>query len=84
MSGMNDRGAPAPEPLLSVRDLKVGFKADKTVNEVLHGVGLDVYPGETVAIVGESGSGKSTMMHAVINLLPGTGRITGAGRRSVA
>ncbi|MCB1272770.1 MAG: ABC transporter ATP-binding protein [Leucobacter sp.] len=76
MSGMNDRGAPAPEPLLSVRDLKVGFKADKTVNEVLHGVGLDVYPGETVAIVGESGSGKSTMMHAVINLLPGTGRIT--------
>lgn len=65
-----------PQPLLSVRDLKVGFKTGKVVNEVLHGVGLDVYPGETVAIVGESGSGKSTMMHAVINLLPGTGRIT--------
>lgn len=64
------------QPLLSVRDLKVGFRVDKRVNEVLHGINFDVYPGETVAIVGESGSGKSTTMHAVINLLPGTGRIT--------
>ncbi len=65
------------QPLLSVRDLKVAFKTDKTAKEVLHGINLDVYPGETVAIVGESGSGKSTTMHAVINLLPGTGEITG-------
>lgn len=65
------------KPLLRVRDLKVAFKTDKVLNKVLHGVDLEVYPGETVAIVGESGSGKSTMMHAVINLLPGTGQITG-------
>ena len=65
------------QPLLSVRDLKVGFKVDRSMNEVLHGIGFDVYPGETVAIVGESGSGKSTAMHAVMNLLPGTGRVTG-------
>lgn len=64
------------QPLLSVRDLKVAFKVGKKMNEVLHGVNFDVFPGETVAIVGESGSGKSTTMHAVINLLPGTGRIT--------
>lgn len=63
--------------LLSVRDLKVAFKTGKQPNEVLHGVSFDVFPGETVAIVGESGSGKSTTMHAVINLLPGTGRVTG-------
>lgn len=65
------------QPLLSVRDLRVAFRVDKKINEVVHGVDLDVYPGETVAIVGESGSGKSTTMHAVINLLPGTGHITG-------
>ncbi|MBK0417876.1 ABC transporter ATP-binding protein [Leucobacter sp. CSA1] len=72
------QGAPAhAEPILSVRDLKVAFKAKKEMNEVVHGLDFDVYPGETVAIVGESGSGKSTTMHAVIDLLPGTGRITG-------
>ncbi|MGJ0203624.1 dipeptide ABC transporter ATP-binding protein [Leucobacter sp. gxy201] len=71
----NSKGAMV-EPLLSVRDLRVAFGKKKDPNEVLHGVGFDVYPGETVAIVGESGSGKSTTMHAVINLLPGTGRIT--------
>ncbi|NLB47661.1 MAG: ABC transporter ATP-binding protein, partial [Microbacteriaceae bacterium] len=64
------------EPILSVRDLKVAFRVDKKLNEVVHGVSFDVYPGETVAIVGESGSGKSTTMHAVMNLLPGTGTIT--------
>lgn len=64
------------EPILSVRDLRVAFGTKKEPKEVLHGISFDVYPGETVAIVGESGSGKSTTMHAVINLLPGTGRIT--------
>lgn len=65
------------QPILSVRDLKVAFGTKKASKEVLHGISFDVYPGETVAIVGESGSGKSTTMHAVINLLPGTGKITG-------
>ena len=65
------------QPLLSVRDLKVEFGSKKERREVLHGIGFDVYPGETVAIVGESGSGKSTTMHAVINLLPGTGQVSG-------
>ena len=65
------------EPILSVRDLKVEFGTKKERREVLHGVSFDVHRGETVAIVGESGSGKSTTMHAVINLLPGTGTVTG-------
>ena len=63
-------------PVLTVRDLKVAFKGQEGLREVLHGVSFDVYAGETVAIVGESGSGKSTTATAIINLLPGTGRIT--------
>ena len=63
-------------PILSVRDLKVAFRAEKGMNEVLHGITFDLFAGETLAIVGESGSGKSTTATAIVNLLPGTGEIT--------
>ncbi|GAB2512403.1 dipeptide ABC transporter ATP-binding protein [Paramicrobacterium agarici] len=67
----------ASEPLLSIRDLTIGFSTQNGFAEALHGVSFDVMPGETVAIVGESGSGKSTTAHGIINLLPENGKITG-------
>lgn len=39
-------------PLLSIRDLKVAFRTQEGLREVLHGISFDVFPGETVAIVG--------------------------------
>ncbi|MGJ9414154.1 dipeptide ABC transporter ATP-binding protein [Aeromicrobium sp. CF4.19] len=67
----------SPTPLLQVKDLHVGFARGKEVIPAVRGANLVVYPGQTVAIVGESGSGKSTTAHAIIDLLPGSGRITG-------
>ena len=63
-------------PLLDIRDLHVGFVTQNGIVPALGGVSLTVMPGETVAIVGESGSGKSTAAHAIIDLLPGTGKVT--------
>ena len=64
-------------PLLSVRNLQVSFTTAEGEVQAVRGADLTVYPGQTVAIVGESGSGKSTTAHAIIDLLPGTGKVTG-------
>ena len=64
-------------PLLSIRNLQIDFPNQSGAVRAVDGVNLDLYQGETLAIVGESGSGKSTTAHAIINLLPGTGKISG-------
>ncbi|MCL3838989.1 dipeptide ABC transporter ATP-binding protein [Aeromicrobium duanguangcaii] len=63
--------------LLEIKDLQVAFARGKELVPAVRGVNLSVYEGQTVAIVGESGSGKSTTAHAIIDLLPGTGQVTG-------
>ncbi|MGI5187986.1 dipeptide ABC transporter ATP-binding protein [Promicromonospora sp. CA-289599] len=60
-------------PLLSVRGLSVAYGDIPVVRDV----DLDVARGERVAIVGQSGSGKSTVVAALLRLLPGAGRLTG-------
>lgn len=64
------------QPLLEVQDLHIDFSVDKRSVHAVRGMNMTIYPGQTVAIVGESGSGKSTTAHAIIDLLPGTGKVT--------
>ena len=66
-----------PTPLLQVEDLHVSFATDVVTVRAVEGFNLDVSPGEIVALVGESGSGKSVSAHAIMRLLPRTGRATG-------
>ncbi|MFP5317038.1 MAG: ATP-binding cassette domain-containing protein [Acidimicrobiia bacterium] len=56
-------------PILTVRDLHVAY--ERGGPEVVKGVGFDVPRGRVTALVGESGSGKSTIVMALLGLLPG-------------
>jgi branched-chain amino acid transport system ATP-binding protein len=57
------------KPLLSVNDLVVRYGQI----EALHGVSLEVFPGEVVALIGSNGAGKSTTLRAVSGMIPVVG-----------
>src|SRR5690606_6409266 len=53
------------EPLLSLRGLNAWYGE----GHALHGVDLDVFPGETVTLLGRNGVGKTTTLRAVMGLI---------------
>ena len=62
-------------PLLSVRDLAMGFASGRRVLPAVTGISFDVAAGETYALLGESGCGKSATALALMRLLPAAGRV---------
>jgi oligopeptide/dipeptide ABC transporter ATP-binding protein len=72
---------PGRPDLLEVEDLRVTFTVGsstrhrKTQLTAVDGVSLSVGRRETLGLVGESGCGKSTFAHAVVRLVPFSGRV---------
>lgn len=60
-----------PDPYISIRGLKQRFGE----NEVLRGIDLDIYRGETLVILGGSGGGKSVLLKHLPGLLRATAGI---------
>ncbi|MFK4731405.1 dipeptide/oligopeptide/nickel ABC transporter permease/ATP-binding protein [Agromyces mediolanus] len=66
----------AADSAIQIENLRVRYETPDGEVEVVHGITLDVAPGEVLGIVGESGSGKSQTVFSVLDLLPKTGAYT--------
>lgn len=64
-----EAGGQHDDALLVVSGLECSYGEGGSAPAV-RGVGLEIKPGETLAVVGESGSGKSTLLRAVAGLHP--------------
>jgi oligopeptide/dipeptide ABC transporter ATP-binding protein len=61
--------------LLDVQNLSVHYVNEKQVAKAVHNVSFQLHEGELIGLVGESGCGKTTLMMALLRLLPAAGQI---------
>ncbi|MFI5387760.1 MAG: ABC transporter ATP-binding protein [Fimbriimonadales bacterium] len=81
----SSHAVPMPKVKGGVTFTDVHFSYDKT-REVLHGIDLDVKPGEMIGIVGHSGAGKSTIVNLLLRFYDptqGTISIDGVDLRNI-
>ncbi|NIE84429.1 MULTISPECIES: ATP-binding cassette domain-containing protein [unclassified Burkholderia] len=64
--------APARQPVLSLRDIRISFGSF----QALRGVDLDLYPGECLGLIGDNAAGKSTLTKIMAGTyIPDSGEI---------
>jgi peptide/nickel transport system ATP-binding protein len=62
-------------PILDVRALRLSIKGDEGIAKILDHIDFTLESGRILGIVGESGCGKSTIIRAIIGILPGGARV---------
>ena len=65
----------APGPVLEIRDLSVAIDTDEGQAQILDHAGLVLQSGSIHGVVGESGCGKTTLLKAILGVLPKRGHI---------
>jgi len=80
-SALSPRAPDVAGAVLAARGIHKAFAVGDRRLEVLHGVDLDLRPGELLGLVGASGAGKSTLLH-ILGLLdpPTKGKVILDGR----
>lgn len=75
-------------PIVSARDIVVDYPGRRSLfkkgaaKRALHGISIDIHPGEVVALVGGSGSGKTTLGRTIAGLVKETsGEVLFQGKR---
>ncbi len=62
--------------LLEIRDLGVIYRTQQGIVQAVDGVALEMHQAQHLGIIGESGCGKTTLLRALIRVLPRNGKIT--------
>ncbi|MDO9576206.1 MAG: ABC transporter ATP-binding protein, partial [bacterium] len=62
-------------PIINIKDLIVEYKVRDGAIRVVDDVSLEIPKGRFVALIGESGCGKTTIVEAILNILPPNGYI---------
>jgi putative ABC transport system ATP-binding protein len=62
------QGSSVAEPIISLKSVHLTLDSRAGPVSILNGVGLDVGPGQSVAIVGPSGSGKTSLLMVLAGL----------------
>lgn len=55
----------AAQPIITLRGVKKAYHTPAGDFWALHGIDLDIYPGEFVGIIGKSGAGKTTLLNMI-------------------
>ena len=58
--------------MLELKDVTISYKKVPTVQHF----NMSMKQGQIISLVGESGSGKTTVIRAILGLLPGGGKVT--------
>ena len=58
--------------MLELKDVMISYKNVPTVEHF----SMHMEQGQIISLVGESGSGKTTVIRAILGLLPGGGKVT--------
>lgn len=60
------------QPVVRLRDVTQTYTLNRSPQNVLDGVNLDILPGEFVLLRGDNGSGKTTLVNLMVGLQPPT------------
>ncbi len=64
------RAAPArPDPLLTLEDVRAGYRTEDGERVVLDGVSMSLRPDDRIALLGPNGAGKSTLIKLLAGML---------------
>ena len=63
--------------MIKIENLTIKYKEKQTYNEVVSNINFEIEDGKIIALLGESGCGKTTILKAILGILPKNAIVSG-------